>query len=183
MEKLSYAIAMSHAVLDYGEEWVNLAPRVSVPTLCQALLDDGQLLTTLRAAVVDARQIRARNETMYAERATDRLDSIIHALNLLYPLVIARIMSEFPDSEGGEQRHRPSGILSPQEWEAVRKQQEFAAQGGRLISGKDEARRRQAQDLSALLAQMRMNIVTNPDLFSLQLQRVLQLLNMEDPEE
>ena len=174
MEKLSLALAIAGALFEYGGDWVDLLPKVTAAPLRDALLRESQLLTTLRSAVVDGRQIEAHNDFSLAERAADRIDSLMHASELLFPLTYARIVSEY-SVENGHKRG-PGGLLSQPEWEGLR--QTTGAQSQRLpVSSAGGTQEQHARDIGALLEQMKVTIISNPPLFYAQYQRVMQLVD------
>ncbi|MGH2484982.1 MAG: hypothetical protein ACRDHE_03120, partial [Ktedonobacterales bacterium] len=174
MEKLSLALAIAGAMFEYGGEWVNLLPIVTSPPLRDALLSENQLLTTLRSAVVDGRQIEARNDVALAERAAERIDALMHASDLLFPLTYARIVSEYSADNG--QKRGPGGLLSQLEWERLR-QAPGANNVSPVMSGSSGTQEQHARDIGALLEQMKVTIISTPALFYAQYQRVMQLVD------
>ncbi|HKV85599.1 MAG TPA: hypothetical protein VJN88_13660, partial [Ktedonobacterales bacterium] len=174
MEKLSLVLAIAGAMSEYGGEWVNLLPKVTTPPLRDALLSESQLLTTLRTAMVDGRQIEARNDITFAERAAERIDSLMHASDLLFPLTYARIVSEYT-AESGHKRG-PGGLLSQLEWDRIRQTPGVKDQNP-VVSGSSGTQEQHARDIGALLEQMKVTIISNPALFHAQYQRVMQLVD------
>lgn len=174
MEKLSLSLLIGGAMFEYGGAWVNLLPMVTAPALRDALLGESQLLSALRSAVVEGRQIKARNDTAYAERAAERIDALTHASDLLYPLVFARIISEYSDDNGRERG--PGGLLAQIEWERLRQQGNGSSQH-REAATPEGSKQQVASDIGALLEQMQTTIITNPAVFHGQFQRVLQLMD------
>lgn len=174
MEKLSLSLFIASAMFEYGGEWVNLLPMVTAPALRDALLGESQLLSALRPAVVEGRQIEARNETAFAERAAERIDAMIHASDLLYPLVFARIISEYSDD--GSRKRGPGGLLAQMEWDRMRQQGNGSSQH-REAATSAGSKQQVASDIGALLEQMQATIVTSPAVFHGQFQRVLQLMD------
>lgn len=174
MERLQLSLAIAGAMFEYGGEWVNLLPMVTAASLRDALLSESQLLTTLRSAVVAGRQIEARNDVSLAERAADRIDSLMHASDLLFPLTYARIVSEY-STENGHKRG-PGGLLSQSEWDRLSQAQ--GTQNQRVTEpGSTGTQVQHTRDIGTLLEQMKVTIISNPTLFHVQYQRVMRLVD------
>lgn len=174
MDNLSVSLASAGAMIEYGGEWTDLMPMVTAPGLRETLLSESQLLNALRPIIMEGRQIQARNDTMSAERTTERIYSIIRASDLLWPLTLARIISEYRSSDSSRERG-PGGLLSQGEWEYIRQMGKADTQR-REATGDEGTMQQCAQDIGALLEQMQTTIVTNAALFDAQYQRVLQLM-------
>lgn len=173
LQALRRSLYIGSLMIRYGSQWLDRLPLVNDVNLRELLIGESQLLGALRSAVTQGRQVDAQDNRAAAPRAAERIDSLVHASDLLWPLTLAEHISETPQQSSGGGRAPRIGFVTPEELERIRQHQKQKAN----IDGTAATQLDCAEQVAVLLKDMHQTIVNNTPLFYDQFDRCMQLVS------